>query len=102
MAGFLVVLQLITMFAKKDYMKRSAYFLGTLLVSVSIGFFAGVSHNKTLSQSASKMCIIDSYAHEEYYSKLSKKQRLAKDLTYACIGIGITCLNPVVGGIYGF
>ena len=92
------MLQLITIFAKKDYMKRSAYFLGTLLVSVSIGFFAGVSHNKTLSQSASKMCIIDSYAHEEYYSKLSKKQRL----TYACIGIGITCLNPVVGGIYGF
>ena len=96
------MLQLITIFAKKDYMKRSAYFLRALLVSVSIGFFAGVSHNKTLSQSASKMCIIDSYAHEEYYSKLSKKQRMAKDFTYACIGVGISCLNPVVGVIYGF
>lgn len=83
-------------------MKRSAYFLGMLLVSVSIGFFTGVSHNKTLSQSASKMCVVDSYAHAEYYSKLSTKQRLAKDLTYACIGIGITCLDPVVGVIYSF
>ena len=47
-------------------MKRSAYFLRALLVSVSIGFFTGVSHNKTVSLSTSKMCIIDSYAHAEY------------------------------------
>ena len=92
MAGFLVVSQLITIFVKR-FMKRSAYFLGTLLVSVSIGFFTGVSHNKTLSLSASKMCIIDSYAQTE---------RLAKDLTCAFIGVGISWLSSAVGVIYGF
>lgn len=83
-------------------MKRSAYFLGALLVSVSIGFYTGISHNKTLSLSASKMCIIDSYAQAEYYSQLSTKQRLAKDLICACIGIEISWLSPAVGVIYGF
>lgn len=84
--------QLITIFVKKDYMKRSAYFLRALLVSVSIGFFAGVSHNKTLSLSASKMCIIDSYAHAEYSRSCQQSNAWRKILPALALGMELAGL----------
>ena len=73
-------------------MKRSAYFLRALLVSVSIGFFAGVSHNNTLSLSASKMCIIDSYAHAEYSRSCQQSNAWRKILPALALGMELAGL----------
>lgn len=72
-----------------------------LFMCFSIGTTLGIQKNDDQEGAALDMCIVDSYVHEEAYSEWSRGQRAAKDVGCWGIGLGITCLCPAAGAIYG-
>lgn len=72
-----------------------------LFMSFSIGTTLGLQKDNKLKSNSPDMCIIDTYAHQEAYSRWTEGERAAKDVACWGIGLGITCLCPPVGAIYG-
>ena len=84
-------------------MKKSVLAIAIASLSISVGSLSGLQKNdvKAGESKTLQMCIADSYLNESNYEHWTRGQRATKDCAYWAIGIGISAICPVAGGIYG-